>query len=281
LLYLGISMLTSGLGILIYQNIDSIGHNVIIGLVAILCIFLFYLTFKNAKAFSWGLVEDNEKFKDFALLGACITFLILGGYLQYQYSIFGEKYGLATLISAILFFALAYRFDHRGVLSMGISSLASSIGLSISPTSILKENDFSNESLVVSAIILGLGLISLSFLFERVKMKAHFSFTYLLFGLNLAAIAALSSLFNFDWKIVSGLIELLLAGGAIWYSKQTQSYVFMLLGVIYGYITITYFFIEIVDKLNAFIFYEFYFLASAGGIIYFLIKLKKLVKGKS
>lgn len=281
LLYFGISLLSSGLGILIYQNIESIGHNVLIGLIALICISLFYFTFKNAKSFSWKLVENQEKFKDFALLGACISFLILGGYLQFQYNIFGERYGLATMIPAAVFFGLAYRFDHRGVLSMGITSLASSIGLSITPTRLLKDNDFLSQELVMSAIILGASLIFFSFFMEKRKMKAHFSFTYLFFGLNLAAIAALSGVFNFDLNVIYALIVIVLAIGSISYSRQSKSYIFMLLGVIYGYVAISYFFIQLMNKFESIFLYQFYFLASAGGVIFFLINLKKLVKGKS
>lgn len=281
LLYAGISALSAGLGVLIYQNIDTIGHSVLIGLISLLCAGLFFYVFKNAKPFSWELVEDQEKFKDFALLGACITFLTLGGYLQYQYNFFGDKYGLATMIPAVVFTALAYRFDHRGVLAMAITSLASSIGLSITPTRIIQDNDFLSQELVLSAILLGIGLIFISFVLERRNMKAHFSFTYLFFGLNLAAIAGLAGVFNFDLRMLYGLLVLVLSVGAIWYSRQNQSYLFMLLGVIYGYITLTYFFVDLMDFFDSYIMYEFYFFTSAGGVIYFLINLKKLVKGKS
>lgn len=281
LLYIGISLLTSGLGILIYQNIDTIGHSVLIGLIALLCGSLFFFVFKNAHPFSWKHVEDEAKLKDFALLGACMLFLILGGYLQYQYHIFGQKYGLATMIPAIVFFGLAYRFDHKGVLAMGITSLASSIGLSISPTSILKDNDFLSLELVISAMVLGIGLLLVSFLMEKRELKAHFSFTYLVFGFNLTVVAALSGLFNFDWKVVYGLIAILLALGAIWYARQSKSYIFMLLGVLTAYIAFSYFFVELISKYDAYELYLYYFMASAGGVIYFLINLKQLVKGKS
>jgi len=35
LLYLGIVLLTTGLGILVYKNIDTIGHQVIVAIIAI------------------------------------------------------------------------------------------------------------------------------------------------------------------------------------------------------------------------------------------------------
>lgn len=282
LLYAGISVLSAGLGILIYQNIDTIGHNVLIGLIALICGGLFYYTFRHGKSFSKNLVEAEDKMQDFALLGACVFFLMLGSYLQYQYNIFGEKYGLATLIPAVLFFALAYRFDHRGVLSMGITALASSIGLSIAPLKLIQENDFLDLSLLLSAVFLGLSLIGVGYLSERYDFKKHFGFSYFLFGGNLAFVAGLTALFNFDLKLVSVLLIIALSVAYIYYSRFKQSYIFMLMGVIYGYIAITYQvfrWLEYFDE--SYVWASYYFMASAVGVIFFLVKLKEIVKGKA
>jgi membrane-anchored glycerophosphoryl diester phosphodiesterase (GDPDase) len=53
LLYLGIVLLTTGLGILIYKNIDTIGHQVIVAIIAIGCAACFgYLPKKITWIFS-------------------------------------------------------------------------------------------------------------------------------------------------------------------------------------------------------------------------------------
>jgi hypothetical protein len=41
LLYLGITLFTGGLGVLIYQNIDTIGHTVIVALIALITLACF------------------------------------------------------------------------------------------------------------------------------------------------------------------------------------------------------------------------------------------------
>jgi hypothetical protein len=38
LLYLGITALSTGFGILLYENVNSLGHAILIGVLAILCI---------------------------------------------------------------------------------------------------------------------------------------------------------------------------------------------------------------------------------------------------
>ena len=53
LLYLSILLFTSGIGILIYKNIDTIGHSIILGLIFIVTVLCFYLCFKKSKRFQF------------------------------------------------------------------------------------------------------------------------------------------------------------------------------------------------------------------------------------
>lgn len=277
LLYLGITFLSSGLGILIYKNIDTIGHNILISLIALACVACFYYAFKHRNVFSWQEISETSNLDDFALLGGCILFLTLEGYLQYQYTIFGTRYGLAAIISAILFFFCAYRFDHRGVLSMAITALASAIGISIAPLELWKNNSFDSQTLSITALLLGICLVFSGWISEQKDLKKHFSFTYLLLGGNLAFMAALASLFQFDWKIIYFIIIAVLSFLSIAYARQKRSHIFLLMGVIYGYIAFTYSIFKLTpNDLDPFL-YMLYFMLSGAGIIVFLIKIKELV----
>lgn len=277
LLYLGITFLSSGLGILIYKNIDTIGHNIIIGLITLACVACFYYAFKHRKFFSWQEISGSTNLDDFALLGGCILFLTLEGYLQFQYNTFGTRYGLAAFLPSVLFFICAYRFDHRGVLSMAITALASWIGVNIAPAEVWKNNNFDSQNLTITAILLGLCLVSIGWISEQKDWKKHFSFTYLLLGGNLAFMAALAALFQFDWKIIYFAIIAILSFLSIAYARQKHSYLFLLMGVIYGYIAFTYCIFKITPSdIDPFL-YMLYFMLSGAGVIVFLIKIKELV----
>ena len=277
LLYLGITFLSSGLGILIYKNIDTIGHNILIGLIALACIAFFYYAFKHRKAFSWQEITETKNLDDLALLGGCILFLTLEGYLQYQYTIFGTRYGLAAFIPAILFFFCAYRFDHRGVLSMAITALTSGVGVSIAPAEAWKNNNFDSQNFTITALLLGLCLVFVGWISEQKDLKKHFSFTYLLLSGNLAFMAALAALFQFDWKIIYFIIIAVLSFLSIAYARQKHSYIFLLMGVIYGYIAFTYSVFKITpNDLDPFL-YMLYFMLSGAGVILFLVKIKELI----
>ncbi|MFY7912778.1 MAG: DUF2157 domain-containing protein [Emticicia sp.] len=277
LLYLGIMLLSTGLGFVIYENIDTIGHNILIGLVGLVCVGCFYYAFSHRKPFSWEELEETTNLDDFALLGGCLAFLTLEGYLQYQYSFFGTRYGLAAFLPAVLFFFCAYYFDHRGVLSMAITALASWIGISITPLRLLKNNDFNSQDMVITAILLGLFLITVGWVSIQKNLKKHFSFTYFVFGGNLTFIAALSGLFALEFKLIYGSIIAILAYLSIKYARIKHSYLFLLMGVIYGYIGFTYVIFEILpNNLDPFM-YMLYFMLSGAGVVLFLIKIKEIV----
>ncbi|MBA4849156.1 DUF2157 domain-containing protein [Emticicia sp. BO119] len=278
LLYVGITLLGSGLGVVIYENIDSIGHNVLIGLIVAAFLGCLYYAFKHRKPFTWEEVIETEKLDDFALLGACVMFLTLEGYLQYQYNIFGTRYGLAAFLPAVLFFFLAYRLDHRGVLSMAITAFGSWVGVNIAPIKLWQQKNFSTADITHISILLGVVLIVMGGVSEYKSWKKHFSFTYFLFGFNIAFVAILAGLFQFEMKLIYLLIMAVLSYGSIWYARKTQSYLFLLMGVIYGYIALTYwiFHWEYTNAMD-FTLYMLYFMSSAVGVVFFLINIKQII----
>lgn len=281
ILYLGILVFSSGAGILIYENIDSIGHQVIIAIIALITAGCFYYTYQNSLPYSHGPTDNPNKLVDYVLLLGCSTFLGLEGYLQYQYNLFGSRYGLAVIIPTIVFFLCAYRFDHRGALSMAITGLASWLGLTIAPLSVLSDNDFSDGKLIIPAIALGSILTAVGWISEEQNIKKHFAFTYTLMGGNLAAIATQIGLFTHAPKILYFAIGIGLCYFFIRRARHAQSLLFLLMGTVYGYCIITYTIFENLGADAAFGLGIFYFFFSSLGVIYFLLNFKKFLGIKS
>ncbi|WP_337044562.1 DUF2157 domain-containing protein [Emticicia sp. 17c] len=281
LLYVGITLLGSGLGVVIYQNIDSLGHNVLIGLISLAFMGCLYYAYLHRKPFTWEEVIETEKLDDFALLGACVVFLTLEGYLQYQYNFFGTRYGLAAFLPAVLFFFLAYRFDHRGVLSMAITAFGSWVGVNIAPIKLWQQKNFSTADITHISIALGVFLIAIGAITEYKNWKKHFTFTYYIFGSNIAFVASLAGLFQFEEKLVYLAIVAMISYATIWYARKAQSYVFLLIGVIYGYIAVSYWIFQGEWARNMdFNFYMFYFMMSGIGVVVFLINIKQIIGTK-
>lgn len=275
LLYGGIVLTTSAVGVLIYREIDRIGHLAVIISLGLGTAGLFLYAFKNRKPFSWSSAGQNTSLPDYALLLACCLFLVLEGYLMSQYNFLENRYGIAALIPAVLFFPLAYIFDHRGVLSMAITALASWAGLSAAPLSVFSRNDFHDQHLVNTAIALGAALVAAGLWSEKQNRKSHFAFTYLLFGLNLAVIASMVAMMADQWPVLYALVATAVSVLMVMYARQSRSYIFLLLGTVYAYIIITYWLFHATPNAEVLIIY--YFMLSSGGVIVFLLNVKKIL----
>ena len=283
LLYVGILLLTGGLGILVYKNIDSIGHTAIVTLIACLCLASFAYCFKNSRGYSNHKMESPTVLFDYVLLLACLLLLTFIGYLQFEYNVFGNDWGMVTFVPMVLLFFAAYYFDHLGVLSMAITNLAAWAGFTVAPMNILRENDFTDEKLIYTALILGAGLLALAFVSTKRQIKAHFATTYKNFGTHILLISILAGLFHFDhflliWFLILAVAIFLFFTDAI----KKGSFYFLVVAVLYGYIGVSYVVCRLLWKTgnSAAIIYLtlIYFIATGIGLIKVLIHYNKLLK---
>ena len=288
LLYLGITLLAGGLGVLVYQHLDSIGHGFIIAAIAGLMAGAFTYAARHRPPFSWGLAPKASVGADYLLLLSCLLFVVLEGYVQYQYQLFSTRYGLATAVPALVFLPLAYWFDHRGVLAMGIAALAAWVGLTVSPLSVLQDNDFWNADIQKAALGLGLVLLAAGFQAEYYGRKAHFAFTYLLLGSNLALAALATGLVQLTLReqpfagLGTAVLMLALCAGLFWYARRTLSYWFLILAAGYAYFAVAYLLAQVLMALPGDLIVlaaTVFFPLSALGVVLFFINLKKIMYG--
>jgi hypothetical protein len=284
ILYLGILLFMTGLGILVYLNIDTIGHTVIIGAIAASSIACFYYGLKKRKPYSHEEVKHESPMYDYVVLLGCLLFGVFIAYLQFQYSAFGLHYGLATILPAIFYFVTAYLFDHKGILSLGITGFAAWAGVSITPMQLLEYNDFSSGQIIFASIGVGLVLGGFAYFADQRGIKKHFGFTYNNFACNILFIACLAYLFNDDMPI-RFIAFLLIAGFTFYYMRYAiaeRSFLFLLLSVLYGYIALTYVFFLMLFQFDnayeiAFMLGLFYIIASCAGIVLFFIYYKRIL----
>jgi hypothetical protein len=271
ILYLGVLLLTGGMGILVYKHIDSIGHQAVLAFIGLVTAGSFGYCFWKKAAFSWDRVDAPDAVFDYVLLLGCLGLLIFLGYLQYEYGVFGDHYGMATFIPMVILFLTAYYFDHLGVLSLGITNLAAWVSIAITPLTILKSGNFDSSRLIGTAILLGVVLLAAGWVSVRCRLKAHFELTYTNFGLHLFFIAALSGLFRFDEIYVFWFIGL--AAGSVFLYQQAiarRSLYFAVVILLYGYIAVGYMVLQVLshihDGLSSIALGLIYFVLSAIGM---------------
>jgi hypothetical protein len=282
-LYTGVLILSAGLGTLIYKNIDTIGHQVILLLIASISISCLWYCNREKLPFKIDKVQAPNPIFDYVLLLGVLSFLTFIGYLQFQYQVFGTHYGMATFIPMVTLFYLAYYFDHLGILSMAITNLAIWMGVSITPKHLLQQLSFDDAGLISTYLLLGMILISTGYFSKRYDIKKHFGFTYDHFGIHLTYLAILAGFFHYDYAY--SLIWFVLLSIMTWFSfkeaYKSKSFYFVLLTLLYGYIGTSGLIVRslvLADNRSAYNVMLLYFSASGIALVFLIIHLNKKLK---
>jgi hypothetical protein len=282
LLYLGILLVTTALGIIVYKNIDAIGHTAIIISIGVACAACFIYCFRKANKYERIKVESPNILFDYILLTGCLLLLTFIGYLQYQYNAFGNRWGLAIFIPMIILFFCAYYFDHIGVLSIAITNLATWLGITVTPLQILQQNDFADTHLIYTGLGLGAALVIFSIITQQKNIKAHFAFTYKNFGAHIFFIALLAAMFNYHnmyflWFLVIMAVAYLFFANAL----KENSFYFLVITALYAYIAVCYVALDllfVIESGGSIYFVAMYFIGSGIGLIWLLVYYNKKLR---
>lgn len=246
-LYLAVLLFTSGVGIIIYKNIDSIGHIAILGLLFSLIGVGFYFCFKKAKGFHKDEVVFESPVYDYIVLLCTILSCVFIGYLQFQYQVFG--YGLSSLVCSAVGFSCAYYFDNKSALSIGITGLATFIGITVTPKSLIESEIYSNPMLSYYGLALGILLILWVEYSNKISLKKHFQFVILSFAQQLIGICCIAGLLESYW-----FIFIILLAAAVYYfykmSYEMKSTFLFVFTVLYGYIGFNILLFKLVDVID-------------------------------
>lgn len=235
LLFLTVSLFTTGSGIFIYSHINNVGHLALLALIALAAIACYYFSFKSALGFSKQQQTSPSALHDYLVLAANLLGGLFIGYLQFQFSLFGEHNDLATLLTTLLYFYGAYYFDNRAVLSLAITGICAFVGFTASPSGIL-HNPFQGEfMLAYYGMAVALILVLWTVVSLKKNSKVHFNPTYLGFALHIFAIACLSLLTE-EYFL---LPFLMLAAGLFYFYRlafKTQTLHYLVFAFIYAFI---------------------------------------------
>jgi len=284
ILYVGVLLLSAGLSILVYKNIDRIGHLAILSAIGAICIFCYAYGFRKSSPFSRNEVESPDALYDYLLVLGGLTMVIFMGYLQYQYHVFGNSWNLAGFIPMVLLFITAYYFDQLGVLSLAILNLAAWLGIIINRVKWPFLWNLDENHTIYTAILLGIFLVGMSYFSRLTNLKSHFSKLYHQFGTHIFFISCITSIVHFNPQYWPWFF-LLLAGSVSHLIKafKESSFYYLVVAILYLYIGIS---IIVVDLLKVpgirdeVIFQRnlIYFIISPAGLAYLLVRLNNKLK---
>lgn len=272
LLYVGVLLFTSGIGILIYKNIGDIGHLVAIGVLILMTAACFIYILQKGPKYQHGLVEGPTPYFEYIVLLGSLLLISVQGYLQFQYEFLTENLGASTLISALIFFYVAYRFDHLGVLSLGITALASFFSITVSPKRWYSGDFFEGTHVYMTAAGFAVVLAGAAVLFDRRNIKSHFTFAYINFALLIFFTGAVSGLFvEENWLYLAfvyvGVVFAYIS------ARRRKSFLFLLYAFLAAYVGTTYWLAETLLRYASELWF-YYSILSCGGFVYFIIKYR-------
>ena len=234
LLYLGVLFFITGIGWTIQTYFASLGDAAIIaGLTVLLAVSLYYC-FSRAPRFSNVQAESPTISFDYVLYIACLVFASELAYIESRLQLLQDRWDYYVLLSAVLYFVFAYRFDNRLVLSLALSTLAAWCGLKISRFGLDSSGSLRTVAIGYGAFIAASG----AWISGR-AIKEHFRETYFHVAANVLFIAFLSgvierSLLWFYFPALLALAAASAAGGI-----RFRRFAFVVYAALYGYIGIS------------------------------------------
>ena len=275
LLYLGIILFTSGVGYYTYINLGDIVHILMMSILLIGIIASFYFITKFSKPYSNYEVIVEQGYFDYILILASLLIISLFTYIQVYFELVELLLKWTSYSSAIIFIFMAYRYDNRVLLSMGVTAITTSLGLIVSPMFWLWGDGVGIVSLYLTSISLGILLTTIGQLSYYKRIKSHFRYTYQHFGILLYLIGFLVSMFlNSDIYLVLGIILIVTASFISYYSWINKELPFFIYSSIAVYIAFTFSLFKGLYNLDGeFLLLLFYYLP-ASFILYPVLLLK-------
>jgi hypothetical protein len=283
LLYIGITLFTSGLGVFIYNNIGSIGHIVLILFLLTGCLGCYGYAFTKAYPFSKNPVKHTNPFYDYVVLLGALLFISTQAYLQFRYEIYGNELRIPTLVASMVLFATAFRFDHKGVLTIAISLFAAFFGLVVTPMEWMQSTDFTvgSQTYTHTAILLGIFLYAFGWTCRNRTLKVHFVPVFFQFAANIMLVSWLMGTFGQDMPGLYYLGLIITGVLFVWEASKGRSFALFLSVVLAEYIGLTYWVVkglfEGPGEIAIYLIFT-YFTASGGGVIFALRNHKKILR---
>lgn len=166
LLWAGVFLITTGVGILVKDNLDRIGPvalAIAIGIAAAACL-----------AWAWRRPPASSfAFESVLLLGALLGAADLA-LIEVKFTPLGAQWPWHLLIVAVAYAALAFRFDSTALFSLALTSFAAWRGVSIAVQSMLWGRVPDPDRFVVESLICGVLFIAVGKLLESLRFHPRF-----------------------------------------------------------------------------------------------------------
>lgn len=263
LLYLGVVAIAGGLAWTAREYAARWGDAAITGALTVLLAGCAFYCVSRAPAYSREHVEPPGIAFDYVLYLGCLAFAVEVGYIEFRFHLLQERWDYYLLLSSAAYLLVAYRFDNRLVLSLGIATLGSWFGVRLSYLPI-----FNIGTMRVAALGYGLTVAALGLGLYRAGIKKHFLDAYLHIAVNVVLAALISGDAASAWT----LALLACAAAVVYAGVHHRRFAFVVYGVIYSYLGISRIVLREVSGTTSVL---GYLVMSAGAVIVGLVVLSR------
>lgn len=233
LIWGGVMLIATGVGIIVSKNLDRIGPIAIATLIALAAGACYAWT-------AWKRTRAASLADDYVLLLGSLLLSADVGYIEHQWHLLGPVWPRHFLLLAVIHGAVAYWFGSRMVLSLSISALAAWFGIERRGGTIDSAISFALRAyLCAGTLLVWRAIDSLRKPVPRGSRPAV-SFSPILdhAALNLAFWGSLALVFEPDSRSLGCLIALVLAAFSAWYGFRRREERYVLYAWVYGTIAL-------------------------------------------
>lgn len=234
LLYLGVLAFAGGLAWTARVYSDSWGDLAILLPATALVAGCFAWAFAKAQPYGPAQVASPTLVFDYVLYLGCLVLGVELGYIEYRFTLLQDQWDYYLLALALVYFAAAYRFDNRFVLSLGLSTLGGWFGVRFT-----RFHWFGDDSARAMTLLYGVVVALLGAMTWQLRVKRHFLDAYL----QVAAIVVLSTL---TWSVLDSAgfwpwlpAAIVAAAVAIAGGVRYRRFSFIVYGAVAGYVSVS------------------------------------------
>ena len=233
-LYAGVLAFAAGLGWTVSSWSRQLGDVLVLTILSAILAICFWYCFSRASAWSPAETPSPTLGFDYVIYLGSLTWMVELAYLENRFHVLAGQWDLYLLATAGLFFFLAYRFDNRFVLSLGLSSLAGWFGLTISHWPSHQDATYRQYAILYSLIV-----VAAAGLLHRRGLKRHFLGAYLNIAANVLFLALLSGVFNREGYMVWFLALVAACGASLAWGLARRQFSFVAYAAVYGYVGVS------------------------------------------
>lgn len=234
LLYAGVLAFVAGLGWTVSTWSEQLGDVLVLTVLSAILAACFWYCFSRASDWSPAETPAPSPIFDYVLYLGSLVWSIELAYLEKRFNVTSGRLDFDLLATAVLFFFLAYRFDNRFVLSLGLSSLAGWFGLSVSRWSNSFDTAYRQYALLY-CLLVGVG----GAILQRLGLKAHFFGTYLNIVANVLFWALLSGVFQREGYGIWVVALFIACGASLAWGLRQRQFAFVAYAAVYGYVGVS------------------------------------------